>query len=148
MPAKCGHYEMIELLMSYGAQVPPVLKWAQFYYFERYDNAAFMMDKGMTPHVMSWHHVTLLHDMAQKGDIQKAELLVKQGAEINSVEEEYQSTPLGMAARWGHVEMVEYLLAQGADPDKAGARWATPLAWAIKKGRVEIEKILRNAGAK
>jgi ankyrin repeat protein len=148
MPAKVGNYEMIELLMRYGAKVPLILKWAQFYYFERYDSAAFMMEKGMNPNVMSWHHVTLLHDMAQKGDLQKAQLLIEHGAEINSVEEEYQSTPLGMAARWGQTEMVEYLLARGADPAKAGAAWATPLAWAISKERVEIEKILRSCGAK
>jgi uncharacterized protein len=148
MPAKAGNYEMIELLISYGAKVPAILKWAQFYYFEHDANAAFMIKKGMNPNVMSWHQVTILHDMAQKGDIQKAELLIKHGAEINLVDEEYQSTPLGMAARWGHNEMVEYLLAQGADSNKAGAPWATPLAWATKKGRTEIEKILRDGGAR
>lgn len=147
MPAKAGNYEMIELLINYGAKVPATLKWAQFYYFERYANAAFMLKTGMNPNVMSWHQVTILHDMAQKGDIQKAELLMKHGAEVNFVDEEYQSTPLGMAVRWGHVEMVKYLLARGADPNKAGAPWATPLAWAAKKGRNEIEKLLRDGGA-
>jgi len=147
MPVKRNNRKLIELLMSYGAKVPDVLKWTQSYYFERYDGAAFMMEKGMNPNVMSWHHVTILHDMAQKGDIQKAELLIKHGADINPVEEEYQSTPLGLAVRWGHAEMVEYLLARGADINKAGASWATPLAWAKKKGHIEIEKILRNSGA-
>ena len=51
-----------------------------------------------------------------------------------------------MAARWGHVEMVEYLLSNNADPNKAGAVWSTPLAWPKKKGREKIEKILRDAG--
>ena len=146
MPAKGGNYEMVGLLMNYGAKVPYILKWTQFYYFERYDNAAYMMEKGMNPNVMSWHRVTILHDMAQKGDIQKAELLIKHGAEINPVDEEYQSTPLGMAVRWGHTEMVKYLLAKGADPNKSGRSWATPSAWARKKGEIEIEKILRNSG--
>jgi ankyrin repeat protein len=146
--AKENNHKMIELLMSYGAKVPDILKWAQFYYFERYDAAKFMMGKGMNPNVMSWHHVTLLHDMAQKGDIQKAELLIKHGVEINPLDEEYQSTPLGMAVRWGHIEMVEYLLAQRADPNKSGASWSAPLAWARKKRHLEIEKILRDSGAK
>jgi ankyrin repeat protein len=147
MPAKENQREMIELLMSYGAKVPDILKWTQFYYFERYDSAAFLMEKGMNPNVMSWHHVTILHDMAQKGDIQKAELLIKHGADINPIDEEYQSTPLGMAARWGHIEMVKYLLQQGADPNKSGASWAMPLAWAKKKGHIEIEETLRNSRA-
>lgn len=144
MPAKDNNTAMVELLLSYGAKVPMLLKWAQFYYFKHLDMATLLMDKGMNPGIMSWHHVTLLHDMAQKGDIAKAELLIKHGADINPVEEEYQSTPLGLAARWGHLPMVEYLLKQGADPHKAGASWATPLAWAKKKGHIVIENLLRS----
>ena len=45
--------------------------------------------------------MTLLHDMAHEGDIPKAMLLLDHGADINPIDEEYQSTPLGMAARWG-----------------------------------------------
>ncbi len=135
------------LLMSYGAKVPNILKWAQFYYFERYDGAEFIMQKGMNPNVMSWQHVTLLHDMAQKGFVDKADLLIKYKADIDPVDEAYQSTPLGLAARWGHLEMVKYLLSHGADINKSGAPWSTPLAWARKKGHREVEEFLLNSGA-
>lgn len=148
MPAKKNNHPMIELLLRYGAKVPDLLKWAQFYYFEHIEGAIFMMDHGMNPNTMSWHRVTILHDMAQKGNIAKAALLLKHGAAINAVEEEYQSTPLGMATRWGHTEMVKFLLAEGANPNQAGAVWATPLAWARKKGHKEIKNILLGAGAK
>jgi len=141
--AKHHHREMVDLLMSFGAKVPDILKWTQKYYFERLDGATYMMEKGMNPNTMSWHHVTILHDMAQKGDLAKAQLLIQYGAEINAVEEEYQSTPLGMAARWGHVELVGYLLEQGADPKRAGADWATPLAWAESKDHQEIVDLLK-----
>ena len=143
--AKENNKKMIDLLMGYGAKVPKILKWIQAYYFERYDSAVYLMEKGMDPNTMSWHHVTILHDMAQKGFIDKAELLIKSGADINAIDEEYQSTPLAIAARWGHIEMVEYLLNQGADPNLSGASWSTPINWAQKKGHYEIEKILKQA---
>jgi ankyrin repeat protein len=145
---KQNRRSMIDLLTGHGAKVPDILKWTQFYYFEHDEGAKYIMEKGMNPDTMSWHHVTILHDMAQKGNLHKAELLLKYGAYINPIEEEYQSTPLGIAARWGHTDMVNYLLKKGADPAKAGASWATPLAWAKKKGFTSIEKILVDAGAK
>lgn len=125
--AKHNHREMADLLMGYGAKVPKILKWAPQYYFERTDGATYMMEKGMDPNTMSWHHVTVLHDMARKGDVEKAQLLLDYGAEVNAIEEEYQSTPLGIAARWGNLEVAELLLAHGADPKRAGrtgpCRW-------------------------
>jgi uncharacterized protein len=147
MPAKKNDCRMADILMSYGAKVPAVLKWAQFYYFEHLEAASYMMEKGMNPNTMSWHHVTILHDMAQKGFINKAELLINYGADLDPVDEEYQSTPLGLAAKWGQAEMVQFLIRQGADVNKSGARWATPLAWATITKNDEIERILRKSGA-
>jgi len=146
--AKENNREMIELLMSYGATVPKLLKWTKQYYFERYPNAVYMMQKGMDPNTMSYQHVTILHDMAWTGQLDKAKLLMEYGAHLNPIDEAYQSTPLGLAARWGQTEMVEYLLAQGADPNLSGAVWSTPLAWSTRKGHAEIVEMLVKTGAK
>lgn len=146
-PAKENHREMIDLLTSYGAKVPDVIKWAQYYYFERLDAAAYMMEKGMNPDTMSWQRVTLLHDMAQKGFIDKARLLINYGANLDAIDDAYQSTPLGLAARWGNIEMVKFLMQQGADINKSCATWSTPIAWARKKQHHKIEEILKIAGA-
>jgi ankyrin repeat protein len=142
MPAKGNHREMILLLMSHGASVPNVLKWAPAYYFERYDSAEFLMEHGMDPNTMDWHGVTLLHNAAQKGWADRAKLLIDHGADIDAIDEEYQSTPLGIAARWGQAEIVEMLLKAGADPARSGAPWSTPLTWAKKKGHSQISKML------
>ncbi len=108
----------------------------------------YNMANGVNPNHMNCHHTTLLHDMAQEGDLQKARLLLAHGADINAVDEEFQSTPLGLAARWGPRDMVTFLLERGADPNTSGAQWATPLAWARKKGRAGIELDLRQAGGR
>jgi uncharacterized protein len=141
--AKENNRHMVDLLMNYGARVPDILKWTQFYYFEHNEGAEYMMEKGMNPNTMSWHHVSILHDMSQKGNISKVKLLIQYGADLNAIDEEYQSTPLGMAARWGHLEMVQLLLEKGGDPTIAGANWATPIEWARTKGYERIEKLLR-----
>ena len=65
------------------------------------------------------------------------------GANIDAVDEEYQSTPLGLAARAGHRNIVELSLKRGADPSKSGAAWSTPPAWAEKYDRAEIAALLQ-----
>jgi ankyrin repeat protein len=85
--------------------------------------------------------------MAQNGDLAKAKLLIDHGAELDTTEDEYRSTPLGLAARWGRRPLVELLLARGANPNASGAAWSTPLAWARKCGHVEVERMLVAAGA-
>jgi len=147
MPAKGRNRPLLELLMRFGAHVPALSKWGRFYYFVHDDIAAFLLDSGMSPRHMTWHHVTLLHDMAQHGDIAKARLLIDHGADIDAVDEEYRTTPLGMAARWGRRDMALFLLERGADPNKAGAAWSTPLAWAQKKGHGRLANDLVVAGA-
>jgi hypothetical protein len=43
--------------------------------------------------------------------------------------------------------MVAWLLERGADANRAGAQWSTPLAWARKKGHGDVERALVAAGA-
>ena len=148
MPSNRKNRSLIELLMRYGARVPDLSKWGRAYYFKHDEIASFLLETGMNPNHMSWHHVTLLHDMAQEGDVEKAEMLLDYGADINPIEEEYCSTPLGLAARWGHRAMVAFLLDRGADSSLGGAEWATPLAWAKARGHADIEADLRRHSAK
>ncbi len=146
-PAHGGDHEMIALLMRLGARVPPVSKWAPYYYFKHEATAEFLLQQGMDPNHMNWHRLTLLHHMAAEGELRKAQLLIAHGADIDAVDEEYRSTPLGLAARRGQRELVSLLLERGADPDLAGTPWARPLAWARKKGQQEVADVLIATGA-
>lgn len=140
-PAHAGNHAMLEVLIRHGARVPKVSKWGRFYYFKHTDTAAFLLRNGMDPNHMNWHYTTLLHHVAADGDIAKAGLLLDHGATIDAIDEEYRSTPLGMAARWGRREMVDFLLEHGADSHLAGDPWATPLAWARRKGHRDVESL-------
>ena len=97
---------------------------------------------------MNWHRLTLLHHMASEGELAKARLLVDHGAAIDALDEEYLSTPLGIASRRGQRALVEFLLGRGADPEAAGAPWATPLAWAGRYGHDGVAELRSAAGAR
>src|SRR5262249_20498368 len=103
-PANAGKAAMVELLLRHGAHVPDVSKWGRYYYFKHFEIAKQLLEGGMNSNHRNWHEVTLLHDMAHEGDVAKACLLLDHGASINAIDEEYRSTPLGFAARWGKRE--------------------------------------------
>jgi len=127
-------WEMIDVLLGFGARVPTLTKWGKSYYLKHLDVARYLLERGMDPNQTNWHGTSLLHDVASDGRMEAVQLLVEYGADVHAVDEEYCSTPLGLAARAGRVEIVEWLLGCGADPTLAAAPWATPLAWATRRG--------------
>ena len=74
-------------------------------------------------------------------------MFIQHGAEVNAIDEEDRSTPLGIAAREGDARLVKLLLENRANPNTAGADWATPLAWAQRRGNDQVAAILREHGA-
>ncbi len=142
-PARDGRHDVLSLLIQLGAKVPRVSKWGASYYFKHATTAAFLLERGMDPNHMNWHRFSLLHHMAAEGRRTKAELLLAHGADIDAIDEEYRSSPLGVAARSGQEDMVRMLLDRGADPVAAGAGWAVPATWAEKKGHDDIQAILK-----
>jgi len=142
-PASEGRHDVIAMLLRLGARVPPVSKWAPYYYFKHEATAAFLLEHGMDPNHMNWQRFTLLHHMAAEGDVAKARLLLVHGATVDAIDDEYRSTPLGVAARRGQRATVELLLEHGADPVAGGASWAAPLVWAERKGHSQLADLLR-----
>ena len=146
-PANSGDLELIEVLMRCGARVPDTTKWGRYYYFKHANVARFLLEHGMNANHRSWQEVTLLHDMAHEGSVEKARLLLDHGAEVNAIDGEYRSTPLGFAARWNQREVALLLIERGADANRAGADWSRPVAWAQRKGHADMVELLRAHGA-
>jgi ankyrin repeat protein len=100
--------------------------------------------------------LTILHSIAgsrahvtAEERVAFATMLLDAGARLDLRDQILKSTPLGWACRWGRVELVRLYLDRAADPVEADAEpWATPLAWAGKKGYGEIEVALRQAAAR
>ena len=147
MAARDGKMEMLKRLLKHGAAVPDTSKWGASYYFRELGVGRYLLENGMSPGHQNWHRTTLLHDMTRRSLTDKAALLLEHGAQIDALDDEYRSTPLGLAAREGQQEMVRWLIERGADVNKAGAPWATPVAWARKGGHESIVQILVDAGA-
>ena len=146
--------EMLQPLLERGVRVPEVVTGCRTYLWNTPDMTRVLLEHGMNPNLPNWQRVTPLHDICSRGgrgrpDANRHELLdlfLEFGADINAMDEEYRSTPLGWAARHGLVDMVELLLARGADASLAGEPWATPLEWARRRGHTEIEAALRGTG--
>ena len=94
---------------------------------------------------------TILHMIVVMGDHVKMEerlafavAALDAGARMDVRDDLLRSTPLGWACRWGREEFVRLFADHGADPIEADAEpWATPLAWAEKKGYAAIAAMLR-----
>jgi ankyrin repeat protein len=76
-------------------------------------------------------------------------LLVARGADVNGADQ-YGRTALIVAARYGRIEVVRFLLSHGAHPDAESImqKWKTPLIAANLRGHEAVAALLRKAGAK
>ena len=113
-----------------------------------------ILKRSGPPNVRFNSGATILHQIVVMGDhvtvqerVQFATAALDAGARLDLRDDLLQSTPLGWACRWGREDMVRLFLERGADPVESGAEpWATPLAWAEKKGHHAIAAILREHG--
>ena len=104
----------------------------------------------MNPSQPDWLLVTPLHHFAKNGQRGGRPCSSSTtGPTSDARDEDLSSTPLGWAAKYGQLPMVQLLLERGAKaslPDDPP--WATPLAWATRRGHPEIAELLARHGAR
>ena len=89
-----------------------------------------------------------IHDATRTGDIEVVKQHIAAGTDVNAKTGLDKWTPLLLAAWYGHKEIADLFIANGADVNANGADGRTPLDWAIKYKRTETADLLRKHGGK
>jgi ankyrin repeat protein len=115
------------------------------------DVAELLIAKGLDVNAKTTEYgeardATPLHLAVGMGNINIADVLIKNGAELDAKFSDHQHTPLHLAAREGHKAVVELLIAKGADVNAKMKNGDTPLDLAILKEHKELADLLRKHG--
>ena len=88
-----------------------------------------------------------IHDAAERGDLAAVQIELNNGEKVNAKDMD-NWTPLHIAVRFKHQELVELLIASGANVNAQGG-WqkAAPLHWASSAGHMKIVELLIANGA-
>ena len=105
---------------------------------------------GCSPHTKGFHGRTPLHRACEGGHVDVARKLVTEhGADVNA-RDNYDATPLNLAARFsGKMELINMLVKEcGCSPHTKGLAGRTPLHQACEGGHVDVaRKLVTEYGA-
>ena len=88
-----------------------------------------------------------IHDAAEQGNLEEVMRLIEEDPEIVDDIDHHHQTALHCASDRGHVEVVSYLLDQGANTDRKAYDGDTALLYACRSGHVEVVELLLSRGA-
>lgn len=83
-----------------------------------------------------------LRRAAEQGDLAGVETALAAGADLASADSTFGNTSLHLVASRGHLDVVQLLLARGADPLANDAGTMTPLHVAARDGRTKVVRLL------
>lgn len=106
-----------------------------------------MLDGGVDVNLRDDDGKTLL--LVNSRDPEVVAVLIKHHANLEARDREYDETALFEAVREGPIEVVQMLIKAGANVNAVSMKpdRHTPLNEAIRAGRPDVEKLLRDAGA-
>jgi len=90
---------------------------------------------------------TDIHQTAKEGNLAKLKILIEEDPALANAKNEEQETPLHSAVSGGHLDIVEFLIAAGADVNAQDNQKRTPLHLACYDGRRDIVEKLISHGA-
>ncbi|MHC4096327.1 MAG: ankyrin repeat domain-containing protein [Planctomycetota bacterium] len=170
--ARGGNKNMAQFLIAKGADVnaeEEYLHRTPLFYASKNGHqevVEVLIAKGANVNVKDKHGLTALHWAALEGHKDAVELLITHGVDINTKAEQglkltwydastvggKETNPGGTALHWaaiqGNKDVVELLIARGADLNLKNNRDKTPLTLAKEKKHKDIVKFLRKHGAK
>lgn len=113
------------------------------------DDAAVQkcLDRGVNPDTRNRDGWTALHCAANYGETAVVATLLRGGASINAPTQSSGRSALHLAASEGHLETVRVLLQAGADQGMRDYCGATAETDAIRLGRAECARLLREPAA-
>ena len=118
--ARGGNEAIIETLLSSGLDInsrsndgTTPLMMAAFTGQEK--TVDLLLSKGADPHLKNFIGRNLLHAAAEGGNISIVKSMLSRSIDIDSKDDELSFTPLIIAVKENHVEVMKYLLQKGAD---------------------------------
>ncbi|KAG7376382.1 hypothetical protein PHYPSEUDO_013650 [Phytophthora pseudosyringae] len=150
--AREGHLEVVRCLVENSADVnaggdTPLMEAVRLSHLEMarflVENGAVVDAKDECERGRIWRHCA--DKRCWIGASRVVQFLVEKGASVNA-KAEYGDTPLILAAHYGHLEVVRYLVDKNADVN-AGEDGETPLLRAARQGHVEVVQYFVENGA-
>ncbi|KAJ5946897.1 hypothetical protein N7454_003736 [Penicillium verhagenii] len=149
--AAFGHYDVVMLLMDYGAKLDAMghggetaLSVATLRGYN--DIAELLLDRGADPNAASVYGKPALSQAAGTGNLALTKLLLDFGADPNGITASGE-TALSYAAACDRYQVAQLLLRSGAHADKTGHAGHTPLLKAVGKGSTRMAQLLLEHGA-
>ncbi|XP_033760138.1 ankyrin repeat domain-containing protein 39-like isoform X1 [Pecten maximus] len=100
------------------------------------------LSKGVSPNLTDNSGYTALHYACRHGRKLVCELLLRHGADANSMTKSGRVTPLHRAAYCGHEDIVSILLKNRADPLIKDVDGKTALHKAVEEGKTAVMKLI------